>query len=247
MKRLIWVVIAMLLLSGCTNITRPYKQLNVNWRTVSESESVEGMKLEMKEQYYGSVSRGSLSYILVEADINGDTSGEFEFEIITENPYEKIANNILRITPEVAEKGNIAVSSQGLGKIVDYEIFPVGQLDGDFSEPFVPVGFDFKTGKKAVGEKRDMWMYGSEFAGRDIIVHAIGVALKLEDYTKTGDYWEDFAALNNLHEYDFEEITFNARSTDVLVVKCQDGYAVVKTKQSGWLFMYKYSETGIFD
>ena len=131
MKRLVWVVMAMLLLSGCTNIPRTYKQLNVTWRTVSESESVEGMKLEMgmKEHYYGSVGRGSLSYILVEADINGDTSGEFEFELVTENPHEKIANNILRITPEVAEKGTIAVSSQGLGKVIDYEIFSVVKYD----------------------------------------------------------------------------------------------------------------------
>ena len=68
---------------------------------------------------------------------------------------------------------------------------------------------------------------------------------------ETVDFWQGFLDINNVHEYEYSEQTFEPDFGNVYVVKTRNGgYAVVRfTARLGheYSFIYKYSETGVFE
>lgn len=193
-----------------------------------------------KEVYFGFTNGATSSIIEVKADVNGDTSGEFHFDLVTENPHEKISNNALKIVPNVPEKGIITIQSQGIEKTVSYEIFPSGVIFGNPFKTKQPVGFDFSSGERVEGTKHDMWMYGDDH----YTIHArVGAILD----SKPNTFYDNFVEANNLQEYEYEEMSFEPDLGKIYFIECSKGYAVVIFHTSGWGFIYKYSETGIFE
>lgn len=247
MKRNLFYVWGVLLIlsvfaTGCIG-TSVEKQLNVEWHitekavnTMSASEQVGG-GIQLKQKQYGWVGSG----IEVHADVNGDTEGEFEFRLSSDSPSKRIANNILQIRPEVPEKGSLVVSSQGLEVVVDYEVFPRGVLNPDLMNHSVPYGFNFVTGQRERGLTKTLYTYA-----KDLLTIYGNVAILPEN---TGEDWlVDFANINNLHEYEYNETTFEFEDDKIYLVKCGDeGYAAVRYIGGMWTFIYKYSETGVFE
>ena len=243
MKRLSALVLVLLFLTGCVFPRDNLKRLNVTWRLVNESVSLLALNseggLDVREKYFGYVPGVSSSSIYIEADVNGDTSGEFEFDVASINKHERVSNNKIKIIPQVAEKGSVLVSSQGLEKMVEFEIFPTGAIRGNILYPNIPQGFNFVTGNMEFGVKHDMWMFDSP----EVMYAKVGAIID----KKPDTFWDDFIEINNLHSYEYEEMSFEPDYNKVYLIKCEVGYAAVMFHTSGWSFIYKYSETGIFD
>lgn len=254
MKKYWWKILVVCLVCvlamGCVLSVGSKRKLNVTWhivekevatqiveRGVTTVEIVKKEEIGASKRYYGWVGSG----IEIRADMGGDTRGEFKFQLTSDIPSEQIANNIIKIKPDKPERGSLSVSKEGQEVIVEYEIFPSGILYPHSIYPEIPVGFDFKNGTRRNYYTDSMYMQGLSME-----VHGL---VAVVDQERGGEEWlHDFAEINNLHEYEYEEMTFEPEYRKIYLIKCKDGgYAAVQSISSGWGFIYKYSETGIFE
>lgn len=243
MKKLLSILVLCLLTTGCLSTSEVKKTLNVTWQIVENEVTTMNVGRTKSDsvikQQYGWVGSG----IEIKADMDGDTSGEFNFRLTSDVPTEQIANNIIKINPDKPEKGNLSVRKDGQEVIIEYEVFPQGVLYPHSWYPEVPVGFDFEKGIRKERYTESVYMQGlsMELLGKIVII----------DPERGGEEWlHDFAEINNLHEYEYREYEDVGHEIDlskIYLVKCKNGYAAMKFISSGGVFIYKYSETGIFE
>lgn len=250
MKKVTILMSLVMFLGGCVfgGGGTTLKNLNVRWIHVSPDEILPlnltqsgNGGITIKKEYSYTHNGGDINWVEVIADVDGDESGDFEFQVLSVNPYERTANNKILLIPEKEEKGTIAVSSEGQEVIVEFEIFPSGRI-ADIISPItkVPVMFNFATGEhsKEYGHIGAVSRTENKLRAEVVILDA-------------DDFWEPFVSLNNLQEYEYEEMEFEGSFEKVYLIKCgDDGYAAMRfTTRSGggWGFIYKYSETGVFE
>lgn len=246
MRKIAFILLVFVFITGCTWGSVPDvipKQINITWRNVP-NEGIQalsedgGIKMSDKQYYAYTPDTGDSVVVSIEADLNGDTSKDFEFQVTSANQIVKVANNKALLIPSEPEKGSLVVSTEGIETLVSFEVFPTMALGLNIAEPHLPSGFDFATNTR-VQRKADI--YWQEWKA-----HANVVIIKKQ----VMDFFEEFANLNNLHELDYAEQEFIPDFDHLYVIKCKDGYAVINLlRSSGLSFscIYKYSETGIFE
>ena len=246
MRKIVFILLVFVFIAGCTRGSFPDvlpKQINITWQIVPtevvQALSEDGGIIMSDKRYYAyTPGSGGSSVVIIEADLDGDTSKDFEFKTTSVNQIEKVANNKAVLTPSEAEKGSLVVSTEGIETLVSFEVFPTMSLGLNIAEPHLPSGFDFATNTK-VQRKADI--YWQEWK-----VHANVAIIKKQSM----DFFEEFANLNNLHELDYAEQEFIPDFNHLYAIKCKDGYAVINLQTSSGLSfscIYKYSETGIFE
>ncbi len=237
------------MLVGCVNIGNETQQLNVVWRNVQFQSSeittlnYEGGGKVLSKEYSYAPTKLDITGVEIEADLSGDKTREFEFMLATENTYEKVANNKIRMATDHAEKGSVVVKVDDQEAIVPYEIFPAAVVS-TWTSPNSGDYFNFATGEMVGRDEGDI---GPTTPPDSPALKATIATVGIE----TVDFWKGFLDTNNVHEYEYSEQTFEPDFGNVYVVKTRNGgYAVVRfTARLGheYSFMYKYSETGIFD
>ncbi len=251
MKKLFLFILVCVLFTGCFLQVEHPSQINVTWRIVGEGvqpaneiELGEEMIQVNQDVFYGFSSKTYRKSVVVEADVDGDTSREFEFELSSENQYKKLDNHRLSIEPETPEKGAITIRSGELEKNVLYEILPTSGFSHSPFHPYRYKGFDFATETIVEREKRDLWRDGLE-----PFHYYIGAGAVIDIYQEltAANFLDHFVATKDVREYEFEELKVFPDGGDTYAVKCESGgYAVIAFVSRG-AFVYKYSETGVFD
>lgn len=246
---LVMIMAGCVLLSGCNFMrVKPAPTLNVYWRNVQDAEirtltSEEG-GLNVGGGNY-SFTPGRLSRVMVEieADLDGETDKEFEFELTTQNSYKQVAPNKVVLEPEHPEKGLVKVSAEGQEKLLEYEIFPSGAVHKG-RDYIYEAGFDLEKGTPAI--------YGHIYPAYNN-PPAYGPAIKANVCildAEHEDFWEDFVSIKDVTGYEYTEMEFDPEFRKLYLIKTDNGYAVVKFSASTgytWQFIYKYSETGVFE
>ena len=237
MKRILIVVLISLLLVGCVSGVRT-KNLNVHWK-FQEGKSTLSAEYAKDHSRVGVVGRRNLITII--ADVDGKTDGEFNFIVESINPYEKVANNVLKIEPLYEERGTVIVESEGITKEVDYDIFGLGIVRRGWDNRGVPYevsGFNFAAGEEIRGGMGDLNLYSD---GKDRLHGKFAEAQPLDGF------YDHLRAVNDLDELEYKDGTIDLedRWGKIFFVKCEVGYAAFVYSQ-GLNFVYKYSETGKF-
>lgn len=236
MKRILPVVLISLLLVGCVSGVRT-KNLNVHWK-FQEGKSTLSAEYAKDHSRVGVVGRRNLITII--ADVDGKTDGEFNFIVESINPYEKVANNVLKIEPLYEERGTVIVESEGITKEVDYDIFGQGFvfLGRNIYETNRVSGFNFETGELVHGEEGDLAIYW----GDEDRLHG-----KFAEAQPLDGFYDHLRAVNDLDELEYKDGTIDLKDRwgKIFFVKCEVGYAAFVYSQ-GLNFVYKYSETGKF-
>ena len=252
MKKLILFLLGVcLLLTGCFGaIGGGGSQLNVVWRHFRLNEiatlnyEYEGGRTVLAKEYsYVSTKLDTIG-VEIEADLSGDTTRDFEFTLTTKNTYEKVANNKIHMFTNYAEKGSAVVKVDDQEAIVPYEIFPAAVVSTWRMSPNSNDYFSFARGVMVGPDEGDI---GPTTPPDKPALKANIATVKIE----TVDFWQGFLDTNNVHEYEYSEQTFEPDFENVYVVKTRNGgYAVVRfTARLGheYSFIYKYSETGVFE
>lgn len=250
MKRFLLLLIVSALLVGCVGGggTIGRKTINLVWKVVPQNISpmAEGGEAIVVGQRYSYMpTEMDINVIEVAADVNGKTSGEFEFRLASDNPFKQVANNRIVIEPEQAEQGTIMVKAEDVEEVFDYVIFPAAVIKA-WGNPEGASAFSFEQGKYVAFDESDVWFaVPPEEEPYNLKANVCIVDLQEQDF------WTDFIKANNLHEYEYEVRAFKPEFDKLYYVKTKNnGYAVLRlTAHSGWNYnvMYKYSETGVFE
>lgn len=248
--KFIVLLILCLVLTGCS-FTTTRSQLNVRFRNIRQDTLVQALDitseeggLTVEEVPYSYVPNALSSTLFeIEADLSGKTDKMFDFELTTRNKYERVAPNKVVLTPEQPEKGIVKVAVEGQEKVVEYEIFPSGVV-WETKELTALPGFDFETGTSAV--KGHLYpIYNSPPRERPTLKANVCI-LDLQ----ADDFWTDFVSIKDVTSYEYKETEFKPDFRKLYLIKTDHGYAVVRFDvYTGvrWSFIYKYSETGIFE
>lgn len=252
MKRpILFLLGACLLLTGCFGtVGGDRSQLNVVWRTfhpdkiTTLSYEYTGGGTVLEKEYSYASTKLDITGVEIEADLSGDKTRDFEFILNTKNTYEKVANNKIHMTTNHAEKGSVIVKVDDQEAIVPYEIFPAAVVSTWRMSSDSDDYFSFERGVMVGPDEGDI---GPTTPPDKPALKANIATVKIE----TVDFWQGFLNTNNVHEYEYSEQIFEPDFDNVYVVKTRNGgYAVVRfTARLGheYSFIYKYSETGVFE
>ena len=252
-RRIFLLLVTIVLLTGCVGGGVGVKKLNVRWKIVPMDE-VTSMAVDgeegvntLEKRYARMPTEMDRSVIEIEADLSGKTSGEFEFELATNNPYEKVRNNAVRLEPTQAEKGSVLVKAEGEEAVVPYEIFPANIISV-WGNPYRETAFSFEQDKHVMANEGDVRFTNPR---EDEEPYHLKANVAIAPIESRDDFWEDFIKINDLQEYEYKEKIFKPDLMNLYLIKTKNGgYAVMRfTASAGykWNFMYKYSETGIFE
>ena len=247
LKRSVLLLLVVVLLTGCVGAGKVNKKtINLTWRTIPTDISVMTLNdkemIAMGNRYAYTPTAMDAVWVEVEADLNGRKSVDFNFQLNSVNPYEQTGNNKLIIQPERAEKGSILVEAEGHEELFEYIVFPANIIK-IWGSPNDEVAFSFEQGKHVKYGEGDI-----QFTTQpDPLYHLKANVVILDAY----DFWDEFVNVNNLHEYNYSEQVFKPDLSKLYLIKTKNkGYAAMRftvRSDSSCSFIYKYSETGIFE
>lgn len=253
-KYLALLLVPVLMFTGCI-VEREKKpqRIQISWRLVSlntvsafSAGDEGGVKL-IGNRYAYVPTEMDRSNVEIEVNVSGNPK-KIDLQLATINNYERIADNKILLKTDHAEEGSIKVSTEEIEEVFDYIVYPAVMLSV-WGNPKKESAYSFEQGKHVFFEDSDIRFIAPPEDDDEYIYHFKANAAIVP--IKTKDFWTDFVQINNLHELEYEEMAFIPDSDNLYCIKTKNGgYAVLRlTAASGfhYNFMYKYSETGIFD
>lgn len=255
MKRFFVVLLVLsVMLSGCiSGGVNKTQRITLNWKIVSLGTNALSMDTEkagvnlVGNRYAYQSTEMDRNAIDIEAKVSGSKPTNFDMKIATSNEFERQTNNKILLQTDHAEQGTILVTTDQQEELFEYIVFPAVVLSA-WGNPHGETAYSFEQGRKVTFEEADIWFTNPSDGEEPYLFKANVIEVPI---VTMDDFWADFVNATNLHELEYEEISFKPDLSKLYYIKTKNGgYAVVRfTASSGWHYnaMYKYSETGIFD